>query len=396
MTTTMPVIPLNDADFYASDPFEVYRLLRDDHPVYWCESGGFWGISRHEDVLLVQKDSATFCNGEGMTMRGGELEHVKGGDTLITMDPPQHTQHRKLINRSFSKRAVGDLEARIRTIAREILDETPVGETIDFVDVVAARLPVIVIAELLGVPVEDRDPFVRWSNAGVGVADPEYAHLQTTAMLEQYDYFEQMLAARRHQPRDDLLSVIVAAEDDDSEFTHHDALSLCFLLLAAGNETTRNLVTHSVRALSTHPDQLEGLRRGWSMEAAVEELLRWVSPVIHMARTVTGDTELRGQKLRTGDQVVMIYGAANRDERAFGADAEDLVLDRNPNAHLSLGFGQHYCLGAALARLEAKVMLEEIVDRYRDWSIVGTVERLRSTMILGIKHMPVVLEAGPP
>ena len=384
-------LPLNDPAFYASDPFETYRRLRDDCPVYWCAAGGFWAVTRYDDVLGVSKQPATFCNGHGMTMRGGELSNVKGGETLITIDPPQHTYQRRLIHRAFTQRATTRLESRIRVLARAILDEIPVGEPIDFVERIAIPLPVIVIAELLGVPVEDRDKFVAWSNASVGIADPEYAHLQTTALIEQYQYFEHILAKRRSDPQDDLLTLLVQAEEQDEVFSHTDLLSLCFLLLAAGNETTRNLISHSVVGLARCTDQLAELRETRDVRRAVEELLRWVSPVIHMARTVTTNTELRGQPLRAGDQVVMLYGAANRDERVFGQTAELLDVDRDPNPHLSFGFGQHFCLGAALARMEARVLLEEMLDRFSDWSVVGPVQRLRSTMILGIKHVPVIL-----
>jgi cytochrome P450 len=392
MTTAPPVdLPLNDPAFYTTDRFDLYRQLRDESPVYWCAQGGFWTLTRHEDLLAVSKNPTTFCNGHGMTMRGGELSDVKGGETLITTDAPEHTYQRKLVNRPFRQRAVAALEAHVRDIARSILDDVPVGEPIDFVSVVAARLPVIVIAELLGVPVEDREKFVAWSNASIGIADPEYADLRESAMLEQFNYFEQVLDQRRACPRDDLLTVLVDAETQNQEFSHQDVLSMCFLLLAAGNETTRNLISHSVVALARHPDQRRVLGEGRDFRCAVEELLRWVSPVVHMARTVTRDTAVRDQPMREGDQIVMLYGAANHDERVFGDTAEELNLQRHPNPHLTFGLGEHFCLGAALARMETRVLLEEMIDRFSDWSVVGPVERLRSTMILGIKHVPVVL-----
>jgi cytochrome P450 len=387
-----PDLPLTDAAFYASEPWDTYRWLRDESPVYWCAPAGFWAITRHEDVLRVSKDPETYCSGEGMTMRGGELSDVPGGATLITLDPPRHTSQRAIISRAFTPGAVSRLECHIHDIARRILDEVPAGEPLDFVESVAAPLPVIVIAELLGVPVEDRDKFVAWSNASIGVADPEYAHLRDSMMLEQYEYFEQILRNRRRRPVDDLLSIIVGAEADDEDLTHADVLSLCFLLLAAGNETTRNLITQGVLALVRHPDQLDLLRERGDVRTAVEELMRWVSPVIHMARTVTVDTVVRDAPLRAGDQVVLLYGAANRDERVFGADADDLVVTRNPNPHLGFGFGTHFCLGAALARLEAKVVCQQLLERFRTWRVVGPVERLHSTMILGIRHLPVVLD----
>jgi len=390
---TIPAdLPLNDPAFYASEPFDIYRELRDSAPLYWCAAGDFWALSLYEDVLAVSTDPKTFCNGRGMTMRGGELEFVQGGEVLITMDAPEHTFQRKLVNRYFSNQAISRLEPHLRDITRALLDEVQVGRSIDFVDEVAARLPSVVIAELLGVRVEDREKFVAWSNAAVGIADPEYSHLQETAMLEQYEYFEQILADRLREPEDDLLTKLVQAESENEQFTHRDLLSLCFLLLAAGNETTRNLMSHSVRALASNPEEAEELRKTRDFRRAVEELMRWVSPVIHMARTVTHSTKLRGQHLRAGDQVVLLYGSANHDERVFGDDAEDLDLDRDPNPHLGFGFGVHFCLGASLARLETRVLLEEMLDRFSGWRVDGDVERLCSTMILGIKHLPLVLE----
>ncbi len=393
MTARLDDLPLNDPEFYASRPFDTYKLLRDEFPVYWCERAGFWAITRHSDVFNMSTDSTTYCNGQGMTMRGGELEHVKGGDALITMDAPEHTYQRKLVSRWFGNQAMSRIEPHVRDIARKLLDGVPAGEPLDFVDQIAARLPVIVIAELLGVPVEDRDKFVDWSNASVGVADPEYAHLQETAMLEQYEYFEQILAERLSSPRDDLLTRLVETEALDDQFTHTDLLSLCFLLLAAGNETTRNLISQGVVALSRHRDQLEELQETRDVRRAVEELLRYTSPVIHMARTVTTDVEVEGQTLCAGDQVVLLYGSANHDERIFGDTSEMLDIDRDPNPHLGFGFGAHYCLGANLARTEARVLFEEMLERFSGWTVTGPVEPLRSTMILGIKHLPLVLQA---
>ena len=388
-----PDLPLTDAAFYASAPWDTYRWLRDESPVYWCAPAGFWAITRHEDVLRVSKDPETYCSGEGMTMRGGELSDVPGGATLITLDPPRHTSQRAIISRAFTPGAVSRLECHIHDIARRILDEVPAGEPLDFVESVAAPLPVIVIAELLGVPVEDRDKFVAWSNASIGVADPEYAHLRDSMMLEQYEYFEQILQDRRRRPVGDLLSTLVGAEAEHEDFTHADALALCFLLLAAGNETTRNLISHGVLALVAHPDQLALLREQRDVHRAVDELLRWMSPVIHMARTVTVGTTIRDVPLHAGDQVVLLYGAANRDDRVFGPNADDLLVTRDPNPHLGFGFGTHFCLGAALARLEARVLLDELLDRFGEWRVVGPPEPLQSTMIRGIKHLPVVL--GP-
>jgi cytochrome P450 len=359
--------------------------------VHWCTGAGYWAITKYDDGLRIHRDPETFCSGQGMTMRGGELEDVKDVDTLITIDPPRHTRQRQLVSRAFTPRAVADLEPRIRTIVDELLDRVRPGDTIDFVDAVAAPLPITVIAELLGVPIEDRDRFIAWTNASVGRADPEYAQDAAMAALSgQYEYFVDIVEQRRRQPEDDLISRLVAVQADVDDFSADDLLNLCFLLLAAGNETTRNLISGGVLGLIENPGEKEKLRSGaTSVTTGVEEMLRWWNPVIHMARTATRDVTIRDRQVRAGDQVVMFYGSLNRDEDVFGADADSFRVDRDPNPHVAFGFGQHFCLGANLARLEARVMLEGLFERFSNVELDGEVQLLRSTMIRGIKHMPV-------
>lgn len=386
-------IPLHSPEFHMVDPYSVFKELRREQPVYWCAGAGYWAITKYDDGLRIHRDPETFCSGHGMTMRGGELEDVKGGETLITLDPPRHTRQRQLVSRAFTPRAVADLEPRIRGIVHELLDRVGTGETVDFVNALSAPLPIIVIAELLGVPIEDRDRFVAWTNASVGRADPEYAEDQTLAGLgEQYAYFVDILEQRRRQPSDDLITRLVEVEADADDFTADDLINLCFLLLAAGNETTRNLISGGLLALIEHPEEKEKLRRGAiPVAAGVEEMLRWWNPVIHMARTATKDATVRGQRVQAGDQVVMFYGSLNRDEEVFGSDADAFRVDRDPNPHVAFGFGQHFCLGANLARLEARVMFEELLRRFPEPELHGEVQLLRSTMIRGVKHMPVRL-----
>jgi cytochrome P450 len=388
-------IPLHSPEFHMVDPYPVFRELRREHPVYWCAGAGYWAITRYDDGVRIHRDPETFCSGQGMTMRGGELEDVKDVDTLITIDPPRHTRQRQLVSRAFTPRAVADLEARIRTIIGELLDRVRPGDTIDFVDAVAAPLPITVIAELLGVPIEDRDRFIAWTNASVGRADPEYAQdAEMAALSGQYEYFVDIVEQRRRQPEDDLISRLVAVQADVDDFSADDLLNLCFLLLAAGNETTRNLISGGLLGLIENPGETEKLRSGATpVGAGVEEMLRWWNPVIHMARTATKDVTIRDRQVRAGDQVVMFYGSLNRDEDVFGADADSFRVDRDPNPHVAFGFGQHFCLGANLARLEARVMLEGLFERFRNVDLDGEVQRLRSTMIRGIKHMPVRMSA---
>jgi cytochrome P450 len=397
MTTAFD-IPLHSPEFHMVDPYPVFRQLRREQPVYWCAGAGYWAITKYDDGLRIHRDPETFCSGQGMTMRGGELEDVKGVDTLITLDPPRHTRQRQLVSRAFTPRAIADLEPRIGAIVQELLDAVEPGQKIDFVDAIAAPLPIIVIAELLGIPIEDRHRFIAWTNASVGRADPEYAQAQSLAALgEQYEYFVGIFEQRRRQPQDDLISRLVAVESDVDDFTPDDLLNLCFLLLAAGNETTRNLISGGLLALIEHPEERQKLLPGASpIATGVEEMLRWWNPVIHMARTATGDAIVRDQQVRAGDQVVMFYGSLNRDEDVFGTDSDALRVDRDPNPHVAFGFGQHFCLGGNLARLEARVMFEELLQRFPNPELAGEVQRLRSTMIRGIKHMPVRLEGSVP
>jgi cytochrome P450 len=386
-------IPLHSPEFHMVDPYPVFRELRREQPVYWCAGPGYWAITRYDDGLRIHRDPETFCSGRGMTMRGGELEDVGEVDTLITIDPPKHTRQRQLVSRAFTPRAVADLEPRIRDIVHELLDRVSPGETIDFVEALSAPLPIIVIAELLGVPIEDRDRFVKWTNASVGRVDPEYSEDTKLAELgEQYEYFVDIVEQRRRDRRDDLISRLVAVEAEADDFTADDLLNLCFLLLAAGNETTRNLITGGLLALIEHPKEKEKLQSGSTpIGTGVEEMLRWWNPVIHMARTATKDATVRDQQIRAGDQVVMFYGSLNRDEDVFGAESDVFRVNRDPNPHVAFGFGQHFCLGANLARLEARVMFEELLQRFPSPELDGEVQRLRSTMIRGIKHMPVRL-----
>lgn len=392
MTTAFDV-PLHSPEFHMFDPYPVFKELRRDQPVYWCAGPGYWAITKYDDGLRIHRDPETFCSGQGMTMRGGELQDVRGGETLITLDPPRHTRQRQLVSRAFTPRAVADLQPRIRGIVDELLDGVDPAETIDFVDRVAAPLPIIVIAELLGVPIDDRDRFIAWTNASVGRADPEYAEDESLAAAgEMYQYFVDIVEQRRREPKDDLITRLVAVEADADDFTSDDLLHLCFLLLAAGNETTRNLISGGLLGLLECPREREKLATGATRIAtAIEEMVRWWNPVIHMARTATEDAMVRDQQVRAGDQVVMFYGSLNRDEDVFGANADAFRVDRDPNPQVAFGFGQHFCLGANLARLEARVMFEELLRRFPNPVLDGEVQRLRSTMIRGIKHMPVRL-----
>jgi len=311
---------------------------------------------------------------------------------MINTDPPRHTKLRALVNKGFTPRMVAQLEPHIRDITNTVIDAVVEKGSCDFVTEVAAELPLQVIAEMMGVPPEDRRALFRWSNRMIGQDDPEYATSEDEAKrasLEVYMYANQLAAERRKNPRDDLMSVLLNAEVDGERLSEMEFDVFFVLLMIAGNETTRNLISGGMLALIEHPDQRARLLKDPSlMSTAVDEMLRWVSPVMAFRRTATRDVELRGQKIRENDKVLMFYPSANRDEEVF-PEADRFDIGRTPNDHLAFGIGEHFCLGSNLARLEIRVMFEELLRRLPDIELAGPVARLRSNFINGIKHMPV-------
>jgi cytochrome P450 len=289
---------------------------------------------------------------------------------------------------------VAVLEPKIREIVRGILEGLQPDSVHEFAEEIAAPLPTRMIAELIGAPPDDWEQFRAWSDAATGTADPEIELDSFVAMGQLFEYFQKLIAARRIEPRNDLLSVLAEAEIDEHRLTDEDLLNFAFLLLVAGNETTRNLIALGTLALIEHPEQRRLLVDDPSLiPGAVEEMLRWNSPVVHMARTATADVEIRGQRIAEGDVVVMLYGSANRDEDVFGADSEEFKVTRHPNPHIAFGCGEHSCIGAQLARLEATVMFEELLGRFPRLELVGQVDRMLATMVPGVKRMPVRLGA---
>jgi cytochrome P450 len=282
--------------------------------------------------------------------------------------------------------------------ARRVLHQIDPTSTSEFAEEVAAPLPTWMIAELLGAPPDDWEQFRAWSDAAVGIADPDIELDSLTALGQLYDYFQLLIKARRTGATtgpDDLLSVLMAAEIDGQRLSDEDLLNFCYLLLVAGNETTRNLIALGMLALIEHPDQFRTLRDDPTLlPTAVEEMLRYTSPVASMARCATQDVELRGHVIHEGDMVVMLYGSANRDEDVFGPTAEQFDVTRNPNPHIAFGCGEHSCVGAQLARLEARVLFTELLARFGEIELAGEVSRMKATMVPGVKRMPVRLRTG--
>jgi cytochrome P450 len=382
--------PLHSPDFYAGDPYPAYRELRATAPVCWNGVTDFWALLKYEDIRFVSSNPALFSSTKGITIPDPAVPNPVQEGNLIFSDPPRHRQMRKLINSGFAKRRVAVLEPKIREIVRGILDGIEPGSVHEFAEEIAAPLPTRMIAELIGAPPDDWEQFRAWSDAATGSADPEIELDSLVAMGQLFEYFQKLIAARRTEPRDDLLSVLAQAEIDEHRFTDEDLLNFAFLLLVAGNETTRNLIALGTLALIAHPDQCRLLVEDPTrIPLAVEEMLRWNSPVVHMARTATTDVQIRGQLIREGQVVAMLYGSANRDEDIFGPDSEEFKVTRHPNPHIAFGCGEHSCVGAQLARLEATVLFEELLRRFPKLELVGDVDRMRATMVPGVKRMPV-------
>ncbi|WP_374025319.1 cytochrome P450 [Mycobacterium sp. HNNTM2301] len=396
----MPVttVPLHSPDFYAGDPYPAYRELRNTTPVVWNDVTNFWALLKYEDIRYVSGHPLTFSSTKGISIPDpAQPEPVQEGNLIFT-DPPRHRQLRKLINSGFTRRQVQLLEPKVRQIVKGIIDGVDPSRDYEFAEEIAAPLPTRMIAEMLGAPPEDWEQFRTWSDAAVGTADPDIELDSMVALAELYEYFTKLIAARRSGEvtgQDDLLSILAAAEVDGERLTDEDLLNFSFLLLVAGNETTRNLIALGTLALIDHPDQFALLRSDPSLlPCAVEEMLRFTSPVTHMARQATEDVEIRGQRIKAGDTVVMLYGSANRDEEIFGPSSEEFDITRNPNPHIAFGAGEHACLGAQLARLEARVMFEVLLGAFPTIELTGDVSRLRATMVPGVKRMPIRLGAG--
>jgi cytochrome P450 len=377
--------PLVDDEFYAGDPFPHYARLRAEAPVAWNATNGFWAVSRWDDVMAVSTDPGTFCSGRGiLVMEIGAT--YDSPPTMMHTDPPEHTVYRKLVQPGFSPGRMRALEGDVRRRAKVLLDEIDPGRPVDFVDAVAVPFPLYIISALLGMPDEEWHRFFEWSEAVIpGATDwPE----EKRAAL-QADMHESLLAAtveRRADPRDDLISVLAHVEIEGRRLCDAELAMFLVQLLVAGNETTRNLVSGGLVALAERPPDWERLRRDRALvPTAVEEMLRWTTPVVSFMRTATRDTELGGQAVAEGEPVLMLYASANRDERQFGASADRFDIGRDPNHHVAFGFGTHFCIGAALARIEARVLLEELLDRFETIELAGDVERSHSSVIAGVK-----------
>jgi cytochrome P450 len=405
-------IDLKDPElFERGESHAAFKRLRNEAPVHWNEGNdevvGFWNITKYEDVLYVSRNPELFISSRGIVMYRSvdrEQDDPGNGRMLITMDPPRHVRLRRLVNKGFTPRAVAAMEPHIRQITNQILDDIARKGHVDFVTEVSCLLPLAVICGMMGIEKKDWDLMFQLTNKVLGSGDPEYQTdvpeeqrgtdeaARTTGMMgtmQMMGFFGQLVGERKGNRRDDLISLLCESELDGEALTDEEILFFCFLLILAGNETTRNGISGGLLTLCEHPEERRKLQADMSLlPVAIEEMLRWVSPVTHMAREATADAEIRGQKIAKGDRLVMWYPSVNRDEDIF-PEPDRFDITRTPNEHLAFGIGEHFCLGAGFARLELKVMFEELFRRFPDVQLDGPPERLRSTFIGGIKHLPV-------
>lgn len=383
-------------------PHEQFDLLRREAPVFRHpepDGPGFWAVTRHADVVAVSRDSATWSSELGSTFIDDQTDEALAQLrlTILNMDPPKHHRYRRLVSKGFTPRMVAQLVETIDKRAERIVDQVIERGACDFVEDVAVKLPLEMICEMIGLPEADWPRMFELSNLLVGFDDPEYRadpDAGTVAAAEIYAYCDAVAADRRANPRDDLMTALVQAEVDGERLDDLE-LNLFFVtLVVAGNETTRNLITHSMQALIDHPDQAQRLRDDPGLwPTAVDEMLRWGCSIHNFRRTATRDAELAGRPIAAGDKVVMYYMAANRDPDVF-ADPYRFDVGRTPNDHVAFGGGgEHYCLGANLARSEIKAIMRQVVDRLDAVEPAGEVRRLRSSFVNGVKEMPIAYRA---
>ena len=398
-------VDLSDpATFVAGVPHEYFRVLREEDPVHWqgeltlpvfLPGPGYWALTRYEDVVHVSTHPEIFSSAAGSTslneLRPREAKLARY--QLIQMDPPGHTELRKMMSKQFKPRAAASTEAHMRRIVCQTLDRIGNRTEFDFVDAVSAPISLRVLTNFLGVPDRYTARFYRWTNTIMRYGEPGRGNLARARFgLAQVFLQSAILArARKKKPGPDVFSTLVNGAYQGRPLSRVMTQVNFFLLIVAGNETTRNALSGGIQALCEHPEQFDRLRRDPSLlPQAIEEMLRWVSPVMQFRRTALRDTELGGREIRKGDKVVMYYGAANRDPAVFD-DPEVFDITRDPNPHIAFGIGSHFCLGTHIARLEMRVTLEEFLRRYPRVRLAGPPERIYSNFISGIDRLPVTV-----
>jgi cholest-4-en-3-one 26-monooxygenase len=400
---------VHPADYAAHGyPHDLWTEMRRTAPVFhWTRTDGldFWAITKHADIVAISKDPEGWVSGPRLAIQHEpEVVRDEFPPTLIQMDPPKHGAFRQSVSKLFTPRALRKIHGDIEQIGKEIVDalvQTGDGEC-DFVTEISKPLPIAVIAWLLGVPRDMWEQLFDWTNRTIGSGDPEYQKEGQTsqetgrqAMVELFTYFAKLVEEKKQNPAEDLITHFTKIEIDGKPLELMDVLAWCLIIVVAGNETTRNGTTGGMLAFIEHPDQLRKLQANMDLlDSAVEEAVRWSTPIIHFARTATRDQIVRGQRIREGESVALFYPSANRDEEIFEAPFE-FRIDRNPNRHLGFGIGEHFCLGAHLARMEMQVAYRHLLPRIDEIELAGPIERLQSSLVGGVKHLPIRYKLKP-
>jgi cytochrome P450 family 142 subfamily A polypeptide 1 len=397
--TTVPselTIGLTDGMFYGGDPFPAFAWMRDNAPAYYDDSSGVWGITRYADIKEISKDPDTFSNAGGIRPDSDALP------MMIDTDAPEHVRRRRLVSEGFTPRRIKESEEGIRNICDAIIDRVCEVGSADFVRDIAAPLPMIVIGNMLGVAPEDRDDLLRWSDdmlKALGSPDPGAMDTAASAAMEYADYITAVAKQRRRDSQsDDLIGTLVHAEIDGDRLDEASIIYESLLILIGGDETTRHVISGGMFELLRHPEQLRSLRADRTlMSSAVEEMLRWVTPIKNMARQMTRDVEFQGETLHKGEKLLLLYPSGNRDERVF-AEPEQFDITRSPNDHMAFGFGSHFCLGNRLARMELSVMFDRLLDRLPDLALAdpGEPPKRAANFVSGYETMPVVFTPTAP
>jgi len=394
--------------FVGSVPHAAFARMRRDEPVAWVgerDGPGFWALTKHADVAAVSRDHRRFTAARGIRIEQMSPDELEARRTMMEFDPPEHARLRRLVQPGFTPKVVATYERAFRLLAGHVLDRVLPLREFDFVTEIARELPIRLLCRLLGVPESDAGRLVAWGDQMISNADPEYTPVvvdqtdteeyrllpfRSPAALEVFRYAEEMALERRRHPADDIITALLSAEPDGRPLTDLEFKNFFTLMMVAGNETTRHTISHGLLFLLDHPDQMEQLRddrEGLSV-SATEEILRASSVTMHFRRTATEEVEMRGKRIAAGDRVVMWYPSANHDEEVF-EEPFRFDIRREPNDHLAFGAGRHVCLGASLARLEVRVVFEELLSRVASIEVTGAPDRLRSNFINGIKHLPV-------
>ncbi|HEY8482849.1 MAG TPA: cytochrome P450 [Spirillospora sp.] len=414
MATDTLSVDLADLDNFTDDqtPWRMFDVLRREDPVHWNPEhdggSGFWALTRHADIVRADRDPETFTSMHFVNLEELDERQQEIRRSMLETDGPRHMALRRLLQRDFTPRAVAGYATFLRGLTARTLDAALPKGTFDFVKEIAADFPINVLARMLDVPEDDTQRLIDWGNRIIANTDPDYADVllhskesekykdlpfRSPASLEVFEYGRELAAKRRGGSGTDLVSKLINQTPNDGKpLSDRDFDNYFLLLVVAGNETTRHAITHTMRALIEHPDQMERLRADLDlMPTAVEEFLRWASPVYHFRRTATRDVELRGKQIKKGDKVVLWFASGNRDEEVF-TDPYRFDITRSPNDHITFGKGSpHFCLGNALARLEIRIMFEELLPRLADIRLAGDVRRVRSNFVNGVKEMPVTV-----